>query len=107
MGASVYTYEAHITFRLDGNCVEIAEQGELYGWKYSAIQGDPALDDRKTFSYLTRHEDNPTKLFTEMLFIVGELAKVGIFPLRQKIEHIVYDTKSGINTLIEPAGKEV
>lgn len=88
------TYECHITIQ-----VKDAEIGEkvaaAHCWKTSEIKRDPVLGDGSHF-YLTRHSKNFLDMVDRMELISAALRKEAVEILRQKIEHIVYDTKTGV-----------
>ncbi len=87
-------YEAHITFERE-NAAKVEEIGSSIGWKFSKIDGDPVLG-QKVFCYLTRHAKDGAQL---LLDAMEATTAVGVTVIRVKVEHIVYDTKTGINVL--------
>ncbi len=90
-------YEAHLTFRADDRA-EVAAHADSV-WRFSAIDGDPLLG-ANVFCYLTAHETDIDVLRQEMKDAVAHLASVyGVQPVRQKIERVIYDTKTGRNEL--------
>lgn len=88
------SYECHIT-----TTVAAAEEGEriaaAHGWKTSEIKRDPVLGDGSHF-YLTAHDTNFPRLLMKMQLAACDLRAAGCAVLREKIEHIVYDTKTGV-----------
>jgi hypothetical protein len=62
-------------------------------WKFSAIDGDPVLGD-KVFCYLTGHTDFVKTALHQLVLLLGHLRFHGIEPIRTKIEHIVFDSKT-------------
>ena len=87
-------YECHITTTVASAAVaeEIASR---CGWKTSEIKRDPLLGDGSHF-YLTRHSTSHQRIFDEMKYAAAELRLYGATVLREKIELIVYDTKTGV-----------
>lgn len=90
-------YECHITVALtDGPAAAAAVAKLDAGWKTSEIARDPILGD-ETYFYLTCHADTWDAIRTKMNCAVFALGVAGCpFPIRLKVEHIVYDTKTGI-----------
>lgn len=90
-------YEAHITYhRADRAAGEAI--GEPLGWKGSAIDPDPIMGD-KPYAYLTAYDPDPLVLLTRMRQCVLKLWERDVLCLRQKIERIVYDTKTDVNEI--------
>lgn len=90
-------YEAHITFnRSDIDAVR--HEAGPNGWKLSAFDADPLMGD-KPFIYLTAYSSDAEQLLASTRHMKGFLAKKGVISLREKIERIVYDTKTGVNEL--------
>lgn len=82
-------YECHITVEKPTDRTPFELLATEHGWKTSCIDGDPVLG-KKAFFYFTAHAKSYDHIFqkmSELARILGE--KVVI---RQKIEHIVYDT---------------
>lgn len=96
-------YEAHLTYPL---CVsEVVERiGTERGWVFSQISGCPLLG-QGTYCYLTNYAKDGVALLGDMSLVAGALAKEGVTPLRQKIERIVYDSKTGVDELLSVAGQ--
>jgi hypothetical protein len=87
------TYECHIT--VDARNAEAATAiAKRLGWKTSQIDGDPLLGD-KVFFYLTKHARAFQTILHDMLETGTILEAAGIALIRQKIELIVFDTKTG------------
>ena len=91
-------YEAHITYAIEDQAA--VEKYHSPEWKFSAIDGDPVLG-KKVFCYLTSYDANPHKLLDRMKCEADSLRYFsevpgydGAEPVRQKIERIVYDTKT-------------
>lgn len=87
-------YECHIT--VEGN-KELAEHCiAAFGWKFSAIDGDPSLGDGVK-CYATIHYNNRVPL-VEVIDRVQSAAKKlrndGLNVVREKVEMVVYDTRS-------------
>jgi hypothetical protein len=92
-------HECHLTYDVkDAATVESIGVAADLNFKFSRIDGDPLMG-AKPFCYLTAYHENPTILFGLMNAVALALEKVGISPLREKIERIVYDTKTGINEI--------
>lgn len=93
-------YEAHLTFEKlwSTEVRKIVEQHPT--WVFSEITGCPLLGPG-TYCYLTGYNTDPIALLTDMDDVARACAQVGIPALRRKIEHIVYDTKTGVNELLE------
>lgn len=88
------TYESHIT--VDRDHAEVAKQvAAEMGWKFSCIDGDPVLG-QKVFAYLTAHDRTYEALRANMRRTSALLLARDVPVIREKIEHIVYDTKTGI-----------
>ena len=87
------TYECHITCNRDDHSI-VQNVGEPAGWKFSKIDGDPLLG-QKVFCYLTRHHRDFEALKSLMQAMTSALKIVGVEVVREKIEHIIYDTKTG------------
>lgn len=87
-------YECHITI-----AVKDAEKAckllQAFNWKTSEIKRDPILGDGSHF-YFTRHDQSHGKIETHMRLAANTLRYAGIEVLREKIELIVYDTKTGV-----------
>lgn len=87
-------YECHITVeRQDGPAAE--EVAKRLHWKYSQIDGDPVLG-KKVFAYLTTHDSDLLRMRDRMNMASGDLRAIGINVIREKIELIVYDTKTKV-----------
>ncbi len=52
---------------------------------------------KKVYCYLTAYRPNASDLFSSMSSVVSELQSRGVTPLRQKIEAIVFDTKTDVD----------
>ncbi len=52
---------------------------------------------KKVYCYLTAYRSNASDLFASMSSVVSELQSRGVTPLRQKIEAIVFDTKTDVD----------
>jgi hypothetical protein len=92
-------YEAHMTF--DKQYAKIIESiAEQQGYVFSVISGCPLLGSG-TYCYLTDYtKDKPEELRKKMEETERELDRCYVIPtLRSKIEHIVYDSKTGVNEL--------
>jgi len=87
------SYECHVTTTVaHADAAEALAQE--FGWKTSQIQRDPLLGD-DTFFYLTKHNADFLTLYQQMTLLVLRMTSDGLPVLREKIEHIIYDTKKG------------
>lgn len=98
-------YECHITFTFiwhDTTDLKALIERDT-GWKWSQIDGDPVLGPgRKT--YLTKHfpaSTNTSHTMADAEPVVAKMAKAaaylrgcGLEVLREKVELVIYDTKS-------------
>jgi hypothetical protein len=88
------SYECHVT-----TTVAHAEAAEVLaralGWKTSEIKRDPVLGDGSHF-YLTTHGNNFVSVKIRMHTLADSMKACGIPVVREKIERIVYDTKTGV-----------
>jgi hypothetical protein len=89
-------YECHITVACKDRHVAAGVAADRTNpWKYSQIDGDPVLG-QKVFAYLTKHDTNYVRLYSNMKAAVGALSQQGVGVVREKIELIMYDTKTGV-----------
>ncbi len=89
-------YECHVTF--------MTSEGDprITGWKFSAIDGDPVLG-AGVKSYLTRQFKDSKPLadvIAEVEFAAAQLRDSGLRVLRRKVEHVIYDTKQILDSLL-------
>lgn len=99
------TYEAHITLAVD-RTTEVSRElartaaaiAEGLGWKSSHIDGDPVLGVGVK-SYLTKHAADGQSLLIVMQHTAAILRAAGLDVLRQKVEHVVYDTATGVDLI--------
>ena len=86
------SYECHITTAVKDSemCEKIAES---HGWKTSEIKRDPILGDDSHF-YLTCHTRDFMEMLEKMRNTAQRLEACGVKVLRQKIEHIIYDSRT-------------
>lgn len=91
-------YECLITYRReDGPKIEHALANgfpeRLLPWKCSKIDGDPVLG-KEVFFYLTTHSADFLSMMKKMSGTIQLLqANALVFPVREKIELIVYDKR--------------
>lgn len=115
------TYEAHITMAFPRDqLATLDEKGgrawmealtEMWktlatehGWKTSAIDGDPLLGDGVHF-YFTAHDRDAGRLLQRMTDLrYAVMAATGLSPVREKIEHVIYDAKTGADWRKLPQG---
>ena len=89
-------YEAHMTFDRE-HAKAVEDMAMATSWVYSVITGCPLLG-QGTYCYLTNYDKtSPEKLVEEMKRISSALDYINVPCLRAKVEHIVYDTKTGVN----------
>lgn len=91
--------EAHITANIEHATV-VRDMAEHTGWIYSQIAGCPLLGPG-TYCYLTSYDRDAHRLKRDMRAVCESLEKQGVTVLRSKIEHIVFDTKTDVNELME------
>jgi hypothetical protein len=89
-------YECHITVKREYGPVAAGVAADpICPWSYSQIDGDPVLG-KQAFAYLTKHDTNYIRLYSSMKSTVGALSQQGVEVVREKIELIMYDTKTGV-----------
>lgn len=92
-------YEAHMTFDRE-YATAVRDAGENVGMCFSIITGCPLLG-QGTYCYLTAYDkDHPEFLVGNMQNVEKTLLSQGVPTLRSKVEHILYDTKTGVNELV-------
>lgn len=96
-------FEAHATFAI-ADWMAVQRIGVQHDWKYSQIDGD-ALMGPKAFCYLTAYDSDCLMLHQRLEAVALEADAMGVKILRGKIEHIVYDTKTGVNELSALKGR--
>jgi hypothetical protein len=87
-------YECHITMRGGRAIVELLVKAEH--WKFSAIDGDPVLGDG-VLCYATHHFKgtlDTVDVVNAMGIVADRLRDQGVEVIRQKVELVVFDTKS-------------
>jgi hypothetical protein len=96
-------FEAHITFdRADAD--KVRQLANVYPrWKYSQFDADPVMGD-KPYTYLTAYAVDSASLKHEMHFIVEDAKEHGAVALRQKVERIIYDTKTNVDEITPVIG---
>jgi DNA repair photolyase len=87
-------YEAHLTMDAEHHG-KVREIGETFGLAYSQITGCPILG-QGTYCYLTDYSLNLEEVKQRIFGIKVLLEHNKIPVLRAKIEHIVFDTKTGV-----------
>jgi hypothetical protein len=96
-------YEAHMTFDKE-HATEVKKAidydvSDLGDFVFSIITGCPLLGPG-TYCYLTSYsKDSPAHLVQRMQTAAMYFKEKGIPTLRSKVEHIVFDTKTGVNEL--------
>lgn len=92
------SFEVHVTcHRHDGIKAQAAVKAfpNLKDLHFSAIDGDPQLG-KKAFCYFTTHSNNYITAYHQMKMCVAALQHAEVPVLREKIEMIMYDTKTGV-----------
>lgn len=89
-------YECHLTYEgiEPGSSEEeqLLELAQTQGWKSSYVTHDPVLGPGRRF-FLTGHSTDLGYLASVMRWMVANSV---LPPAREKIEHIVHDTKTGL-----------
>lgn len=86
-------YECHIT--MQGNNKELKSFLANYGWKYSAIAGDPVLGGN-LYYYATKHFasiDSEQDVVDKTKAMSEILRKSDYDVVRHKVEYIVFDSR--------------
>jgi hypothetical protein len=92
-------FECHITMpREQSTVVQVVANQELLGFAFSAIDGDPVMG-KQAYCYLTCYDTDGLGLLEKMRVASGVLKRHGVLVLREKVEEIVYDTKTGHDVL--------
>ena len=87
-------FECHITCSVE-DALLVERTGLKNNWKFSCINGD-ALMGAKPHCYLTNYNADAQKLKEDMETMSDLLNFNGVKILRQKIERIIFDTKTGV-----------
>ena len=92
-------YEAHITCpRESSDTIQRLITRRLTKWKFSAFDADPLMGD-KPFAYLTSYDPSDEDMLDHMTEAAYALEAAGVPVLRQKIERIVFDTKTQVDEI--------
>lgn len=84
-------YECHVT--LPPKDRELVDSiAKFHRFKTSSLVGDEIMGDDKLL-YCTSHSKTYDELSQRMDALVENLTENGVEILREKIEHIIYDTK--------------
>jgi hypothetical protein len=95
-------FEAHLTLpKADRDIASFV--GETTGWTFSEIDGDPLMG-AKPYCYLTAYEPDATLLLSRMRGVAHSLRQRGVAVLREKVEQIIYDTKTNVNEIESEVG---
>lgn len=89
-------FEAHITCPREASAVVEALAGEH--WKFSAIDGDPLLG-KQPYCYLTAYDTSADALLGRVTAMAHQIRCRDVEVLREKIEEIIYDTKTGVDCI--------
>lgn len=81
----------------------VEEIGYGLGWKFSQIDGD-ALLGAKPYCYLTAYDPDGRTLLARANDAKRQLNANGVDVLRVKVEEIVYDTKTGMDSMTGTTG---
>jgi len=90
-------FEAHITMPRD-KAEDVEKWAEISGWKFSQIDGDPLMG-KQAYCYLTNYDTDGKRLLMRTVTLGLNLQEHGIPVLRQKIEQIIYDTKTNVDEI--------
>lgn len=93
-------FEAHITYDKEHHSAvsAFADSLDEY-WTYSQITGCPILG-QGTYCYLNGFGTDDRALLRRMNLIKQSLEHKGVKSLRSKIEHVIYDDKTGVNEIV-------
>jgi hypothetical protein len=94
-------FEAHITCPRDASAIVEKFAGD--SWKFSAIDGDPVMGKRP-YCYLTAYDTDAGRLLDNMEQTAEKLRWEEVEILRQKVEEIIYDTKTNWNCMEQCCG---
>jgi hypothetical protein len=92
-------FEAHITLPR-AQAEDVEKMAADSGWTYSAIDGDPVMG-KQAYCYLTAYDTTATGLLARMRIVTAALTQRDVQVLREKIERIIFDTKTGVNEVEE------
>lgn len=93
-------FECHITLHKPKHTAaarQLFEIAQKYNLKTSWITGDPVTGPGKWF-YLSGYSTSYDKLLEDMKAAADVIRNVGIVVVREKIEQIMYDTKTNYFT---------
>jgi hypothetical protein len=90
-------FEAHITIPRD-SAIVVEAIAKKTGWTFSAIDGDPVMG-KQAYCYLTHYMTDGRELLTATRTVSGMLRMGGVEVLREKVERIIYDSKTGVDEL--------
>lgn len=90
-------YECHITCARE-HAAQVESLGKTMRWSFSQIDGDPLMG-QQPYCYLTHYHTDGLELKISMALVSRALRAGGVPVLREKIERIVYDTKTGVNEI--------
>lgn len=90
-------FEAHITMpRAQADIVQ--QHAELLGMTFSAIDGDPVMG-KQAYCYLTAYAPDGMELLAKVHAASRVLAQSGVEILREKVERIMFDSKTSVDEL--------
>lgn len=96
MGESKRKFECHITLLKPKTTSEaklLFDISSRHSFRTSWITGDPVLGAGNWF-YISGYDENYHNLFLKMKNVVREISSHNIEIIREKIEEILYDTKT-------------
>lgn len=99
MQSKSVTCEIHFTFPYDQDeevqriCRNL--DSSTFPLKHSCIYGDPILGKEK-YSYISSYASSIEQAVDRTAWIRNLLASTGMVAIREKIEIVVFDTKTGI-----------
>ena len=87
-------FEAHITCPREAS--DRVEHFAIPGWSFSVIDGDPIMGKR-AYCYLTCYDTDAQRTKDRVRSMASAIRANGIEVLREKVEQIIYDTKTGVD----------
>jgi hypothetical protein len=101
MNSTPRKFEAHITCPREAS--REVEVSLTEGWVFSAIDGDPVMG-KQAYCYLTAYDTDAQLLLERVTAKAAYLRLQGVEVLREKIEEIIYDTKTGVDCIAPCCG---
>lgn len=98
-------FEAHITCPRDASETVKSLTADGHGdWVFSAIDGDPIMG-KLAYCYLTAYDVHAETLIARLNAKAAAIRKAGVLVLREKMEEIIYDSKTGHDRLEACCGR--